>query len=372
MPGMNLKYYEQRGHSVLFQIQEETLEKTINRQLQSIKPEHKSKVKNSRNPPLWVLNPSAYTDPATWRQPPKYKIRPPPRIFPISILNALVVKHYRATQRVPLGIRGRYEHLLYLLLATLIAPPNNKCVLVVDCEGDFDISRVLECTPVSLAPLPPHLQPAWETLSRDERRKVRPPFHRDVTPQDLAHVYVIRPADTREGPLCREILRAKEYMLYGNHRSRDRDFWGTFVIGADDPGADVDVVCGTMKCWLKVVRTGVANLAQRGVRSYEGAKGKKAEVYRDRGYAPFTARCPWGQFKFDDRGMIFKGTPREGAMKAGGSRFFKRRRGRAAPRVRNRKEWIVSRSELRAAARSKRRKEGAGPAGKSRIAGGGE
>ncbi|KAH8902292.1 hypothetical protein BR93DRAFT_932218 [Coniochaeta sp. PMI_546] len=47
--------------------------------------------------------------------------------------------------------------------------------------------------------------------------------------------------------------------MYGPHRSRDREFWGTVVIGADDPGAEVDVVCGTMKCWLKVERQFVPN-----------------------------------------------------------------------------------------------------------------
>jgi hypothetical protein len=240
---------------------------------------------------------------------------------------------------VPLGIRGRYWPLLYLLLATLIAPPHNKCVLIVDCDGSFEISRILECTPVSMLPLPPHLQP--RNISTDQRSKVHPPYHRAVLPADLAHVYVIRPADTREGPLGRSILSAKEYMMYGAHRSRDREFWGTILIGADDPDADVDVVCGTMRCWLKVERQPVAGLGSRGVRSYEGALRKRAEHEAERAFAPLTARCVWGQFRFDDKGLVFSGRPKEGARRVGGSRGRVVRR--SPPRLRP-APWVIVRS----------------------------
>lgn len=333
----------------------------MTKQLQSLKAEDKQKITNPRNPPLWALNPTLYTDPATWSRPPRYKIKLPPRVFPISILNALVVRHYRATQRVPLGIRGRYWPLLYLLLATLITPPNNKCVLIVDCEGDFEVSKILESTPVSMEPLPPHMQP--KNMEREQKRRVHPPYHRGVLPSDLAHVYVIRPADRREGPLCRAILQAKQYMMYGPHRSRDREFWGTVVIGADDPGAEVDVVCGTMKCWLKVERQYVPNLARRGVRSYQGGLKKKGEHDTERAFTPLTARCVWGRFKFDDKGLIFPGRPRQANMRVGGSRVRVRRK---TPPCLRPAPWVIARSAYRAT-RVLRRAKGSESRGQAGI-----
>lgn len=320
--------------------------KVLTAQLQTLKPDYKAKIKPPRNPPLWELNPNLYKNPAAWSRPPKYQVKLPPRVFPISILNGLVVRHYRATQSVPLGIRGRYWPLLYLLLATLIAPPHNKCVLVVDCEGDFEVSRILESTPVSMRPLPPHLQP--DDISRDEKRRVHPPYHRDVLPSDLAHVYVIRPADARSGPLRRAILSAKRFMTYGQHRSRDREFWGTVVIGADDPGADVDVVCGTMRCWLKVERGYVPSLGARGVGSYEGGLHKRAEHEAERSFAPLTARCVWGRFTFDERGLVFPGRPGQGSSsrRVGGSRT---RVGRRTPHRLRRAPWVITRSARRTA-----------------------
>jgi hypothetical protein len=300
----------------------------LTKQLQSSKPEIQQKITNPRNPPLWVLNPALYSDPATWSRPPKYRIRPPPRVFPISVLNVLVVRQYKATHRVPLGIRGRYFPLLYLLLATLIAPPNNKCVLVVDVEGKFEVSKILEHTPVSMRPLSPDKQP--KNMSKEQRRRLKPPYHRPVLPSDLAHVYVVRPPDEREGPLCRAILQAKQYMMYGAHGSRDREFWGTVVVGADDPGggADVDVVCGTMKCWLKVVREQpVWTFGGEGVGSYAGALRHRARREAERGFiGPLTARCVWGRFRFDDRGLVFPGGPGRAAARVGGSRAHRRRR----------------------------------------------
>jgi hypothetical protein len=324
----------------------------LTKQLQSCKPEIQQKITNPRNPPLWVLNPVLYTDPATWSRPPKYKIRLPPRVFPISVLNVLVVRHYKATHRVPLGIRGRYFPLLYLLLATLIAPPNNKCVLVVDVEGKFEVSKILEQTPVSMRPLPPEQQP--KNMPREQRRRVGPPYHQPVLPSDLAHIYVIRPADEREGPLCRAIRQAKQYMMYGPHRSRDREFWGTVVIGADDPGADVDVVCGTMKCWLKVVREPVWTFGAKGLNSYKGVLKHRAKRDADRSFTPLTARCVWGRFKFDDRGLIFPRKTRQANVKMGGTKIHHRRR--APPRLRPAPP-ITTRSTLRSARIRRRAKE---------------
>lgn len=315
----------------------------LTKQLQALKPEHKNKIPGPRNPPLWVLNPTLYTDPATWSRPPKYDVKLPPRVFPISIINDLVVRHYRATHSAPLGIRGRYWPLLYVLLATLIAPPNNKCVLVVDCDGGFQVGKILECTPVSMLPLLPHMQPG--NLPGDLRDRARPPYHRGVLAADLAHVYVVRPADSREGPLCRAILSAKQYMMYGQHRSRDREFWGTVVIGADDPGADVDVVCGTMRCWLKVERQYVPGLGGRGVTSYEGALKKRAEHEAERAFTPLAARCIWGRFNFDERGLVFPSRPRQAEMQVGGSRVRARRR--SPPRLQP-VPWVITLSAYHA------------------------
>ncbi|KLU83721.1 hypothetical protein MAPG_02772 [Magnaporthiopsis poae ATCC 64411] len=201
------------------------------------------------------------------------------KVFPIPALNGLAAKHLRATQAAVVSVSGRQLPLIYLLVATLIAPPHSKTVVVVDLELRFDITRVLECTPYAVtattstmaAPAPaPATAPtpvgvdasaaatgtgveATRPLHDDQQRSAA--FSREadasaagpattplvlasggrVSLSDLAHVYVHRPArgsGVVSASLVREaVAAAEQHMLYGAHGSGGREWWGTFVVG---------------------------------------------------------------------------------------------------------------------------------------------
>lgn len=185
-----------------------------------------------------------------------------------------------------MSVSGRQLPLIYLLVATLIAPPHAKTVVVVDLESRFDITRVLECTPYAVTATttattaaPPAPAPATapapvgadasvaatgsgEEATRplhDDRQRsavlskgaVAPAAGPATTPpvpaadqsqvsgsrvslSDLAHVHVHRPArgSGASASLVGEVVAAAEqHMLYGAHGSGGREWWGTFVVG---------------------------------------------------------------------------------------------------------------------------------------------
>lgn len=232
------------------------------------------------------------------------------KTFPIAQLDHLVKRHFRATLSAPLAITGRYHELLYLLVATLIARPHEKAVAIIDFEGRFDPIRILatipyedECQTVSSPSVAGIDQPSMaHTTSHTS------PFVRRV---DLEHVHLMRPGRGDAAHIARCVASVEEYMLYGNHSSRTREWWGTIVVGGGDnpagspsaaASAQLAVTAG-WKGWLRVDRA--ASDALSGFlpgTSLEQAlevREKRLRLVEDAGWV---ATCPWGRFTFGANG----------------------------------------------------------------------
>lgn len=207
-------------------------------------------------------------------------------------------------------------------MATLIAAPHSKAVVVVDVDGRFDVTRVLQC-----APFQPEARPAsggtataespgLDTSVQQQSTTTVPPDRgneaiRDtvtqvtpvtqVTQQDLKHIHVYRPA--RGSPsYIRDVLASVEHhMIYTRHASIAREWWGTVVIGGGSPAilglGNADVTTG-WKSWLRVDREEVRGF---GV----GMSVEEALLERDRRQrvvdeSSWTASCVWGGFTFTE------------------------------------------------------------------------
>jgi hypothetical protein len=134
----------------------------------------------------------------------------------------------RATQSPSLALTGRYLPLLYALVAALIAAPNNKAVVVIDVEGRFDVTNLLECRPLADANNVKQEEDNKAAAARPAQPSTNTP---KVLPSDLQHVYVYKPARGSRTYLNELIASAETYMVYGAHGSRAREWWGTIVIG---------------------------------------------------------------------------------------------------------------------------------------------
>ena len=128
-----------------------------------------------------------------------------PKIFPIPQLDQLVKRQFRATQSAPLAVKGRYQELLYLLVATLIAQPYEKAVSIIDFDGRFD--------PLRLLATPPFEDELQATFTEDVSKSLH--SKRVVRHADLDHVHILRPARrnvshmaglSRWRPVGREVL----------------------------------------------------------------------------------------------------------------------------------------------------------------------
>ena len=231
-----------------------------------------------------------------------------PRKVPIPELDGLVARHFRATQSSPLSVSGRHMPLIYLLVATLIAAPHNKAVVVIDVDGKFDVTRVLQCTPYFTT------EQSGFTFSSDEPARDgsrpnspgRPQLPR-VTIKDLKHIHIYRPARGSLSHIREIVTSAEHYMIYGRHTSTTREWWGTVVIGGGSPvvlqsalgpvagSGSADVTTG-WKGWLRVDREEVSGF---GV----GMSVQEALSDRDRRHAAvkeagWAAGCVWGTFAF--------------------------------------------------------------------------
>ncbi|TGJ82374.1 hypothetical protein E0Z10_g6383 [Xylaria hypoxylon] len=154
--------------------------------------------------------------------------------IPMADLSATISRYHRATQSAPpplMSVSGRYLAFLYHFLSTLISSPHNYTVVVVDVEGKFDVTRLIHPTPATSTTNPSNA----------------------ATPADLAHVHVYQPGHEQ---LHAALAGVDEYMLYGSHSSRGRQWWGTVVVG----GVGGDVNAG-WKGWLRVEREGVTGFA---------------------------------------------------------------------------------------------------------------
>jgi hypothetical protein len=174
--------------------------------------------------------------------------------------------------------------LVYKLISTLVSRPFQKAVVVIDAENQLDPTRLVALS-----------HPEQDTDAED----------------DLDHVHVFQPARCTSERLRELVVRSEDWMLYGDHGSRAREWWGTIVIGgpviAPPPAASVpasgrsfrgpsaDVTAG-WKGWLRVDREDVPGYSV-GVSAAEAIvdREKRQDIVEK---APWKATCQWGEFTF--------------------------------------------------------------------------
>ncbi|KAK3395220.1 hypothetical protein B0H63DRAFT_385279 [Podospora didyma] len=207
------------------------------------------------------------------------------KAFPIPGLDGLVARHFRATQSAQLAVTGRYRELLYVLVATLIAPPHEKAVTVIDFDGRFDPARILATAVVEASTDNPQQYPRSA---------------------DLDHVHILRPPRGGLAHIASCVASAQEYMLYGSHCSRSREWWGTVVIGgglnpAGTASAAVSAhvaVTADWKGWLRVDRADVSTFWGKSVDEALADRDQRQAAVDDAGWV---ATSPWGSLRFGRR-----------------------------------------------------------------------
>lgn len=200
---------------------------------------------------------------------------------------------------------------------------NRHCgytVVIVDAECRFDVTRLVgdaACpsdsnaktnTKRNSAPAPP--KPEKNEEESEDARLQQPQQPYPATPSDLRHIYVYRPAHSQ---VRAAITAAGEFMLYGRHQSRDREWWGTIVVGssglstststASHPSttsraAPADVLTG-YKGWLRVDRAEPVPGFHIGISAEEALadRDRRAEaVGKSEGRWRATSR--WGSYAF--------------------------------------------------------------------------
>ncbi|KAI0880688.1 uncharacterized protein GGS22DRAFT_193065 [Annulohypoxylon maeteangense] len=191
--------------------------------------------------------------------------------IPVPALANIATRYHKATQSSPppvLSVSGRYLPLLYHLISTLIADPHNYTVVIVDAESRFDVTRLIS-SPISSDPA--SHQPSGSNSSNYPAKV-----------PDLRHVHIYRPARGQE-EVRAAVAAADQWMLYGNHGSRAREWWGTVVIGGGSGAGGGMSVKGDVnagwKGWLRVEREEVSGFPA-GVSVEEALhdRGKRQEV----------------------------------------------------------------------------------------------
>ncbi len=185
--------------------------------------------------------------------------------FPTTVLNDILGRHFRATRETSLSVSGSYLPFLYCLIATLVLPPHNKAVVIIDMNGAFSCVNLAGCYPFS--------QPDSGTLGdptvADHLPSAIPRPTARVGSPDLDHVHVYQPA--WDASVIDVMAEAEKFMLYGNHASRGREWWGTVVISegptffdnataSSSPGALLSrpVVIAGYKGWLRIEKEPVS------------------------------------------------------------------------------------------------------------------
>ncbi|KAI1185112.1 hypothetical protein F5B17DRAFT_47169 [Nemania serpens] len=184
--------------------------------------------------------------------------------IPMTDLSAIITRYQRATQSASpplLSVSGRYLPFLYHLISTLISGPHNYTVVIIDTENKFDVTRLVSRAAPSSYP---------------------------ATPADLAHVHVYRPGRGRERVQA-ALAGVDEFMLYGSHASRGREWWGTVVVG----GSGGHVSAG-WRGWLRVDREEVSGFAV-GMSAEEALREREARQ-RAVDAAGWVASSPWGSY----------------------------------------------------------------------------
>lgn len=222
---------------------------------------------------------------------------------------------------------------MYLLVATLISNLHKQAVVIVDVDGKFDITRVLQCVPYSsetashaehtdhtASSLGDHpaddparkpsltvqqLDPNTTDLGSHDRQLYPSAAIRGqrLTVQDLRHVHVYRPARGPPSHIRDILASAEHYMIYNRHASVAREWWGTIVIGGGSPAAlgssHTDVTTG-WKGWLRVNRGEVRGFPVG--TSLEEALLERDQRQRAVDAAGYAASCAWGSFTFSESG----------------------------------------------------------------------
>ncbi|KAI5860819.1 hypothetical protein GGS23DRAFT_579056 [Durotheca rogersii] len=159
--------------------------------------------------------------------------------IPIPALASLAGRYHRATQSAPppvLSVSGRYLPLLYHLVSTLIAEPHGYAIAVVDTEGRFDVTRLIASHHLPVTAVTTAAAAAGGSGGSGDSTNTSTSY--PALPPDLRHVYVYRPPQGQEHVRA-AVAAASEWMVYGAHGSRAREWWGTVVIGggSNAPGA---------------------------------------------------------------------------------------------------------------------------------------
>ncbi|KAF3342640.1 hypothetical protein VD0002_g1023 [Verticillium dahliae] len=213
--------------------------------------------------------------------------------YPIPGLDALVARQRQAAPASPLQLTGRYLHLIYALISTLIAAPHLKTVVVIDLEDRFDATRLT----VGSGP-------------NDDADHDKHDIETD-TDDPLRHVHVYRPARSSIEHLRDVIAAAEHRMLYGRHDSRTREWWGTIVIGAPlaattgsssaagRPSSSVQVTA-SWRGWMRVDRDEVRGFPLGAGVGEVLADRERRQAAVDE--APWTASCAWGSIVFQEKG----------------------------------------------------------------------
>ncbi|KAF4966154.1 hypothetical protein FSARC_6153 [Fusarium sarcochroum] len=184
----------------------------------------------------------------------------PTKLTHIRPLDDIAAVHFHTTKAAGISISGRHLPLLYKLISTLISPPHQYAVLIIDIEGRFDATR-LTCSPS-------HTQ----------------------------HVYVQRPARSSPEQIRALVAEAEGLLLYSDvaRASAGREWWGTILVGGLGAG---DIAAG-WKGWLRVDREHVRGFAL-GISAEEALnqKEQRQDVVDAAGWA---ATSQWGGFTFEE------------------------------------------------------------------------
>ncbi|KAH7324486.1 hypothetical protein B0I35DRAFT_162760 [Stachybotrys elegans] len=188
------------------------------------------------------------------------------RLTHIEALDTLITaRHASAPQASTATICGRALPLLYKLIAGLVSPPHRHAVLVIDIDARFDATRL------------------------------------DCLPEDLGHVYVLRPPQGAD--LRAVVANARDWLVYGRgsgSASAARCLWGSVLVGGSGEGAaaaGIDIAA-SWRGWLRVEPTAVPAFPQGS--NVAGALASREARQQTVDEGGWTATSEWGSFVFAD------------------------------------------------------------------------
>lgn len=166
--------------------------------------------------------------------------------------------------------------LVYALLATLLGRPLERAVVVVDCEDKFEADRVLLTEPIAL--ISSQLRTEGILLGKELLNESSEMGEVEIQEQDLQHLYIYKVA--REN--VHETLKViDEFMVYGDHSSKNRQWWGVLVIGGPAVGGDLHF---SRKGWLHVQRVAAEGFEGIGVCEALQQRERRNDMLNNKGY----------------------------------------------------------------------------------------